>query len=108
VGLPSVKRSLDRYLARLLAVLHDFSQRQQQLVTPAPLNSTMVMVKEVDLQSQSATSRLRRDVASAKTATEFSAAFHVWIVTLHRLAVRGDALARQLNLPTCRSGSARY
>jgi hypothetical protein len=105
-GLPAVKRSLDRYLARLLAVLSDFSRRQRQLTTPPSLSSMMAMANAVDSQSQSATNRLRRDIASSKTPAELSAAFSGWITTTQRLAVRGDGLARQLNLPRCLSGAS--
>lgn len=105
-GLPAVKRSLDRYLARLLAILRDSSRRQRQLPIPPSLSSTIAVATEIDRQSQSATRRLRRDVASAGTAAALSAAFRGWIATSQRLAARGDALARQLNLPMCRSGAA--
>jgi hypothetical protein len=106
VGLPAVKRWLDRYLARLLAILRDSSQRQRQLPIPPSLSSTIAMATEIDRQSQSATRRLRHDVASAGTAAALSGAFRAWIATSQRLAARGDALARQLNLPMCRSGAA--
>jgi hypothetical protein len=105
VGLPAVKRSLDGYLARLLDVLRTFSRRQRQLVTPPSLRPTMAMADEVDRQSQSATTQLRHEVASADTAGRLSDAFRAWIVTSRRLAATGDELARQLNLPGCRSGS---
>jgi hypothetical protein len=104
-GLARVKGLLDDYLGRLLGVLRDFYQRQQQIATPPPLRPTVAMATEVDLQSQTATSRVRRDVASATTASALSAAFSAWIATLQRLAARGDALAQELNLPACRSGT---
>jgi hypothetical protein len=106
VGLPTVKRSLEGYLGRLMALLRDFSRRQRQVATPPSVASTMRMATEADAQSQAATSRLRRAVMNAKTAVELSAAFRGWIATLRGLAARGDALAQQLNLPDCRSGSA--
>ena len=106
VGLPSVKRSLESYLGRLLAVLRDFSQRQQQFATPPSLVPTMKQATEVDAESQQATSRLRQEVANTKTAAGLSAAFQRWTASLQRLAARGDALARQLNLPDCKSNSA--
>jgi hypothetical protein len=104
-GLPAVKRLLDRYLVRLLAVLHDFTVRQAQLTTPASVSTTVALAKEVDRQSQAATRRLRVEIARAATAAQFSAAFRSWIATEQRLAVRGDALAQQVNLPNCHSGA---
>jgi hypothetical protein len=105
VGLPEVKRRLDLYLGRLLGVLREFTGRQRQLVTPPSLSATMAQANEVDLQSQAATIRLRRDVAGARSAAELSSAFQAWITSTRRLAVRGDALPRQLNLAGCLSGA---
>ena len=105
VGLPAVKRILDRYLARLLAVLHDFSARQQQLAAPAEVRAAIAQAAAVDRQSQQATTRLRADIARAGTPAAFAAAFRAWIATTTRLAERGDAIARQLDLPNCRSGA---
>jgi hypothetical protein len=59
----------------------------------------------IDVQSLNATRRVRAAVASSKTAAELSAGFNVWLATLQRLSVRGDALAEQLGLPACRSGT---
>jgi hypothetical protein len=105
-GLPAVKRLLERYLSRLLAVLHDFSRRQRELATPPPLTATMAFANRVDVQSQSATVRLRREVARATTPAQFSAAFSGWVATEQRLAARGDAVAQRLGLASCRSGVA--
>jgi hypothetical protein len=105
VGLPAVKRILDRYLARLLGVLRSFTWRQQQLVTPPSLRVTMPVANQIDQQSQAATIRLRDDVARAKTAREFSDAFRAWIATLQRLVVRDNKLTQQMNLSACLSGS---
>lgn len=105
VGLPAVKRILDGYLARLLVVLHYFSERQQQLIAPADARAAMAQAAAVDRRSQEATGRLRADIAIAGTPAAFAAAFRVWIATTARLAARGDTLARQLDLPACRSGA---
>ena len=105
-GLPAVRRALDRYLGRLLVVLREFSGRQRGIVTPPALSATMAIANQVDGESQAVTVQLRRGVARARTATELSAAFRAWLVASRRLAVRGDALARQLELPGCRSGAA--
>jgi hypothetical protein len=105
VGLPAVKHILDGYLARLLGVLRSFTTRQQQLVTPPSLRVTMAAANQIDQQAQSATTRLRDGVARAKTAGEFSDAFHAWVATLQRLVARDDKLAQQMNLPACLSGS---
>lgn len=102
VGLPAVKRIVDRYLARLLVVLHDFSGRQQQLIAPTDVRAAMAQAAAFDRQSQEATSRLRVDIARAGTPAAFAAAFRVWIATTARLTARGDAVARQLDLPACR------
>jgi hypothetical protein len=103
-GLPAVKRLLDRYLVRLLAVLHDFSLRQQQLTTPASVSAMLALAEDIDRKSQAATRRLRVDLARTATAAQFSAVFRSWIATEQRLAVRGDTLAQQLSLPSCHSG----
>jgi hypothetical protein len=103
-GLPAVKRLLDRYLVRLLAVLHDFSLRQRQLTTPASVSATVALAEDIDRHSRAATRRLRVELARTATAAQFSAVFRNWIATEQRLAVRGDALAQQLNLPSCHSG----
>ena len=103
VGLPAVRRSLDRYLTKLLAVLIDFDRRQQRLATPPSLRSAMSQAAETDVESQDATRRVRAAVASSKTAAELSAGFNAWLVTLQRLSARGDAVAQQLGLPACRS-----
>ena len=106
VGLPTVRRELDAYLTRLLAVLHEFSGRQQQLTTPAGLGATMALARETDLQSQAVTARLRRAVARVRTPAALSTVFRAWIASSQRLAARGDAVARQLGLTGCRSGAA--
>ncbi len=105
VGLPAVKRSLDRYLANLLAVLNDFSHRQQGIATPPSLRPVISQAAAIDLQSQNATRRVRTVVASSNTAAELSAGFNAWLMTLQRLSARGDAVARQLGLGACRSGA---
>jgi hypothetical protein len=106
VGLPAVKRSLDGYLGRLRGVLREFSQRQRPVATASSVASTMKIVNSVDAHSQAVTSRLSGDVARASSARQLSAAFGQWLVALRRLASRGDALARQLKLTGCTSGSA--
>jgi hypothetical protein len=106
VGLPAVKHKLDLYLGRLLGVLQDFAGRQRQLAAPPSLSSTMAAATDADRQAQAATSRLRREVASASSPTELSVAFRGWTTRLQRLAARGDVLADQLNLPACRGTSA--
>jgi hypothetical protein len=105
VGLPAVKRSLDRYLTSLLAVLSEFDQRQQRIVAPQSLRGVMRQAAAIDAQSQDATRRVRTVVASSKTAAELSAGFNDWLATLQRLAARGDAVAQQLGLSACRSGT---
>jgi hypothetical protein len=107
VGLPAVKRAFERYLDRLLAVLREFSRRQQQLVTPAPAAAAMRTAAVIDRQSQAATIRLRSAVSQARSATDFTAAVKVWLTTLRGLGSRGDALARRLRLPGCVSASGR-
>jgi hypothetical protein len=106
VGLPKVKRSLDAYLDRLLGVLREFHQRQQRIATPPALVSKMQTADQLYSESQAVTIRLRNAVAQAKDAGQLSTAFHAWTTALQGLAARGDAVARQLNLPACRSGSA--
>jgi hypothetical protein len=106
VGLPAVKRSLDGYLGRLQGVLREFSQRQRELPAPSSVASTMRSVNSVDAQSQAVTSRLSAEVARASSAQQLSAAFGEWLAALGRLASRGDALARQLKLTGCMSGSS--
>jgi hypothetical protein len=103
VGLPAVKRSLEGCLDRLLAVLREFSRRQQQLATPPAFVSTIRIAAEVDAESEAATTQLRAAVARARSATELSAAFRAWLTTLSQLSPRGDAAAARLNLPACRS-----
>jgi hypothetical protein len=105
VGLRAVKLSLDRYLSNLLAVLHDFHLRQQRIATPPSLRTMMSQATAIDVQSQNATRRVRAAVASSKTAAQLSAGFNAWLATLRRLSVRGNALAQQLGLPACRSGT---
>lgn len=105
VGLPSAERLLDRYLGRLLAVLRGFYARQETVATPPPLSATMASAREIELLSQLETQRLSRQIASARTATAFHDAFQAWLLTAQSLAVRGDAVAGQLDLPACRSGA---
>jgi hypothetical protein len=104
LGLPGVKRLLNRYLNRLVAVLNDFSRRQQRIATPASVASAMATANQVNRQSVAATTQLQIDLAQAGTVSELSQAFQTWLSTTAQLAVRGDAVARQLNLPACQSG----
>jgi hypothetical protein len=106
VGLPAVKRTLEGYVTRLLAVLRTFSQRQQRLTPPAPLVSTMAAANAVDRASHDATIGLQQAIAHSSTAAQLSAAFKSWLGKLQGLAARGDSLARQLNLPKCESSAA--
>jgi hypothetical protein len=101
VGLPAVKRKLDLYLGRLLGVLQDFAGRQRLVAAPPSLSSTVAAAADLDRQAEAATSRLRRDVASVRSATELSTVFRAWNTRLQSIAARGDVLARQLNLPAC-------
>jgi hypothetical protein len=102
VGLPAVKRSLERYLERLQAVLREFAARRRALTTPPSLTSTVRQVDLLDAQSRATTSRLQTAVAGAGSAAELSAAFRTWLATLQRLSERGNTLARQLDLgPEC-------
>ncbi|HEY1591311.1 MAG TPA: hypothetical protein VGF81_05930 [Solirubrobacteraceae bacterium] len=103
MGRPAVKQSLDVYLGRLQRVLREFSQRQQQLATPPWAVSTMAEAHQVDAQTQAATNRLRTALASATNANDLNAAFRSWLASLQRLAARGDAAARRLDLPDCES-----
>jgi hypothetical protein len=103
VGLPAVKRMLGRYVGRLLVVLHTFELRQARLVAPSTLRSAAAEARQIDRQSQRATTRLKETVAQAKTPAALSAAFGSWTTTLRGLAARGDQLASRLNLPACRS-----
>lgn len=103
VGLPAVKRSLEGYLDRLLAVLREFSERQHRLATPPAFVSTMKAAAETDAESEAATSRLRASVARLTSAAQLSAAFRAWATTLSQLSARGDAEAARLKLPACRA-----
>jgi len=60
-------------------------------------------VAALDAESHATTGHLRQQMASVSSAAELSAAFRAWITTLRHLAARGDALARELDLPDCRS-----
>ena len=106
VGLPAVKRSLDAYLGRLLAVLRTFSARGHQLTTPAAYVSAMGTANQLDAESQAVTARLKAEIAGVANAGQLTSAFRSWLTSLHQISGRGDAVARQLNLPACRSGSA--
>jgi hypothetical protein len=106
VGLPTVKQELERYLTRLLAIVRRFAARQQQLKTPAPLASAMAQAGADNVRAEQATERLQGAIAAAPSATALSSAFRAWLGTLQRLSAHGDVLARQLNLPGCRSGAA--
>jgi hypothetical protein len=105
VGLAAVKRLLDRYLGRLLAVLRDFHQRQRQVPTPASVAPAMRLATALDGESRAATSQLQAAVAKVQTAGQLSSAFSAWTARLQRLSARGDALTRQLNLAACRSAA---
>jgi hypothetical protein len=104
-GLPAVKRKLVGYLTKLIALLKDFSGRQQELTPPASAALAMQQAAADDQKAQSATVLLRNRVAAARTASALSAAFRVWGATLQKLAVRGEAIAERLNLPDCKAGS---
>jgi hypothetical protein len=101
LGLPAVKRSLDRYLDRLLAVLRSFAQRQQQLATPPRFISTMGTAAEIDAETQAATAGLRTEVADATSAGELSAAFRGWTSTLAQLSAQSSAVMARVHLPAC-------
>lgn len=103
LGLPAVKRLLERYLTRLLAILQKFASRQRALPTPPALVSTIRAVRALDDQLQAATVRLRAALAGVSTAAGLSAVFRTWLVTLQHLSVRGEALARRLDVPACES-----
>jgi hypothetical protein len=105
LGLPAVKRLLERYLDRLLSVLRRFATRQRALTTPPSRVSIMTEVRALDGQLQAATVHLRSAVAHVMSAAGLSSAFRAWLVTLQHLSARGEALARQLNLPACETGS---
>jgi hypothetical protein len=105
LGLPAVKRKLEAYLTRLIAIVRRFAARQRQLKTPTPLVSAMAQANADNVHAEHATEQLRRQIATAPSATALSSAFSAWTVTLQRLAIRGDAIAQQLNLPGCRSGA---
>jgi hypothetical protein len=106
IGLPAVKQLLDRYLGRLLGILRLFHQRQLQLTPPPSFAPAVAQAAQLDLEAQAATTRVRSDIANAQTANQLSAAFQTWLTTLKGLTPRGDALARQLNLPKCSSAAS--
>lgn len=105
-GLPAVKRSLDGYLSRLIGVLRTFSVRQRQLTTPAAFVSAMGTASEIDAESEAATERLRAEIAGVANPGQLTAAFRSWLASLQQLSLRGEGVARRLNLPACMSGSA--
>ncbi len=102
-GLPAVKRSLDGYLSRLLAVLRDFSQRQRALATPPAFVPAMKAASQLDAESQATTRRLQTAVARVTSVQELTAAFRTWTTTLGALSAQGNAVAVRLNLPGCRA-----
>ena len=106
LGLPAVERLLEGYLSRLLGVLRGFAQRQRELGTPPSVASTMNRVSALDDQVQAATVSVRTAVVHATTTAGLITVFRSWLVTLQHLGVRGEALARQLNLTACESGSS--
>ena len=106
IGLPAVKRKLESYLTRLLAILHRFAARQRQLRTPSPLALAMARASADNIRAEQATEQLRAQLAAAPSAIKLSSAFGDWTTTLQRLSAHGDVVARQLNLPGCRSGAA--
>jgi hypothetical protein len=103
VGLPVVKRKLEAYLTRLLAIVRRFAARQRQLPTPHPLASAMAQASADNVRAERATELLRQEIAAVRSASGLSSAFRAWTVTLHRLSADGDVLAENLNLPDCRS-----
>jgi hypothetical protein len=102
-GLPAVKRLLDGYLGRLLAILRRFEERQRALGAPPSVASITTRIRAIDIQLQAATVRLRTEVAHVTSAAGLSAVFRAWGSTLQRLDVRAEALAQQLKLPACES-----
>lgn len=105
VGLPAVKRSLERYLTRLLAVLRGFSTRQRQLPTPSSVVPELNLARSIDAQSQAATRQLRQRMAAVASPGALATAFGEWLAATRQLAQRGDAVAQRLNLAVCRSGA---
>lgn len=105
VGLPAVKRSLERYLTRLLAVLRGFSARQHRLPTPSAVVPEMDLARSIDAKSQAATRHLRYRISTVTSAAALATAFRAWLATTQQLAQRGDAVAQRLNLAACRSGA---
>lgn len=103
VGLPAVKAKLESYLGRLLGVLEKFAARQREVPLPDSLATPAAAAAELDRESQATTAKLRRQVAAAANAAELSQAFRQWLTSLQRLSARGDAIARALKLPQCRS-----
>lgn len=105
LGLPAVKRLLDAYLGRLLGVPQTFSARQRRLTTPAAFVAAMGTANAIDAESRAATARLKEEVAGVANGVQLAGAFRSWLTSLQQLAARGDAVARRLDLPACRSGS---
>jgi hypothetical protein len=101
LGLPAVKRLLDRYLARLLAVQREFYTRQGQVPTPAAVAAPVAIARRASRASQTATEIAIRRVAAAKTAKQLAGAFRLWLVTLAHLGAQQQSLAPQLDLPAC-------
>lgn len=106
LGLPAVRRLLDGYLGRLLAILRHYAQRQHALGTPASVASIMARVRALDGELQAATVHLRAVLTHVTTAAGLSAVFRNWLVSIQKLGARGEALARQLNLPACETTGA--
>jgi hypothetical protein len=107
LGLPAVRRLLERYLDRLLGVLRHFAARQRALTTPPSRIQIMTKVRALDDQLQAATVHLREAVTQVRSAAGLSSVFRAWLVSLQHVGARGEALARELKLPTCESAHFR-
>jgi hypothetical protein len=101
LGLPAVKHKLAEYVDRLLAILQTVAQQQRELHPPAQLSAAATAEREIEGQEGDSTLTLRRELASAQSAFELSAAFNRWLDRDEQLIDRGNTLARQYGLPEC-------
>lgn len=103
IGLPAVKRLLERYLNRLLGVLREFAGRQRALSTPPSLVGVMTKIRAVDVQIQAATVHLHGAVARVTSAAGLSSVFRAWLASLQHLSGHAETQALALKLPACES-----
>ncbi len=103
-GLPKIRKLLDAYLARMLAVDRHFKARQDRISVPVSIRADAAEADRIEASEEASIKQLRFQLGAVGSAAELSAAFNTWLTAGQRLAVTGNALAHKFNLSACLVG----